>query len=349
MASFNAHTAMVLGLRKCDICIMSDHIANIKAHYVYNYTNLIRGKIVAINITAYSGANSTYFSNLAKLILMNDKETPILYLVRDPVSRLKSALNNSWGKAGVQTCYNADTLPMSALENRLHYHIDINANILDRIANSVLDNTFVCADLCDFLRECGFYKIDFLDASSIEPKNAFGTFCALAEKYGFDLPKSKDFLPRAHIAEFSGFLPLELTIKGIEFNLLSRQKDDDSLHEISEILPLKKRGIHIYTAKNNANKISAYICWQLANFVDKLVAVVEFENKCHKINEDALIMLFKRESTALKFMREILQKEARFVSQLCPDIVESWKYYNEFEKMCAKLDGKELSKDSSNR
>ncbi|MGX3043860.1 DUF2972 domain-containing protein [Helicobacter sp. T3_23-1056] len=327
MASFNGHTAMVLGLKKCGVCIMGDHIGDIKDHYIYNYTNLLQGKFVAINITAYT-ANSVYFRELEKLILMTDKGTPILMLVRDPISRLKSSLNNSWGKCDLQNSYDDFTLPCNALENRIYYHISLDLSIVGRIAQSVKFNTFAYATLYEFLCKFGFDKIDVLDISSIEPSKAFETFCKLACQYGFAPPKNRDFLPRVHIQEFCGFLPLKYSIQGDTF--LITQDKQDSMREID--LGIKKSGIYIYA--ENA-KISQYAKEKLAKFVDKLIEMIEIENKYHKINENDLIMLLECESTALNFMREILQKEAKFVKELRPDVVKSWKYYNKFEKMCA--------------
>ncbi|HDV7394050.1 TPA: DUF2972 domain-containing protein, partial [Campylobacter jejuni] len=35
----------------------------------------------------------------------------------------------------------------------------------------------------------------------------------------------------------------------------------------------------------------------------------------------------------------MLHKELKFIKQYHPDIVASWKYYQEFEQMCKELDG----------
>ena len=339
MASFNGHTAMVLGLKKCGVCIMGDHIGDIKAHYIFNYTNLLLDKFVVINATAYNGTNNAYYRDLQKLILMTSKTTPILMLCRDPISRLKSSLNNSWSKASVQNYYNNSTLPCSFLENRIEYHIDINLSILNRITYSVYFNTFAYATLYEFLCKFGFSDIDMLDISSIEPNKAFDTFCKLANKYGFAPPNENNFLPRVFIQEFSGFLPLRYTINGTEFIITPIQNRDDSMCEV--VLSSQKRGIYIYTAKYNADKINNNtIRRQLIDFIDKLIALVDFENKYHKTNESILIRLIC-ESKNLEFMREILRQETQFIQNLYPDIVESWKYYNEFEKICAELDKKE--------
>ncbi|EAH9712673.1 DUF2972 domain-containing protein, partial [Campylobacter jejuni] len=41
----------------------------------------------------------------------------------------------------------------------------------------------------------------------------------------------------------------------------------------------------------------------------------------------------------------MLHKELKFIKQYRPDIVASWKYYQEFEQMCKELDGDIQEKD----
>lgn len=326
MASFNGHTAMVLGLKKCGVCIMGDHIADIKAHYAYNYEQILQGQFVAINITAYNGTHSAYFRDLEKLILLCDKRTPILMLVRDPISRLKSSLNNSWSKGAVQNHYDDSTLPLSALENRLDYHIPLDLSHIQRITKSMQIHTFKYGDLADFFCKYGFENIDMLDILRIYPSNAFVTFCKLSAKYGFTPPPNKDFLPRAHIQEFCGFLPLRYEVEGVEFTITSAK--NDTMCEVN--LECNNRGIYIYA---NTQTIPQNTLDKLEKFIEKLIACVDFENKYHKTSENALIELLTREVESLKFICEIFRKEASFVRKLRPDIVASWKYYNEFEKI----------------
>ena len=45
-----------------------------------------------------------------------------------------------------------------------------------------------------------------------------------------------------------------------------------------------------------------------------------------------------------EFLKNIFDKETHFIKKHRPDIVVSWKYYNEFEKMCAELDGEKDEK-----
>ncbi|MDE5925213.1 MAG: DUF2972 domain-containing protein [Helicobacter sp.] len=46
----------------------------------------------------------------------------------------------------------------------------------------------------------------------------------------------------------------------------------------------------------------------------------------------------KQEPEARKHIKCVLDKEVATIAQYRPDIVESWKYYQEFERMCKELD-----------
>ncbi|EDO7946277.1 DUF2972 domain-containing protein, partial [Campylobacter coli] len=48
----------------------------------------------------------------------------------------------------------------------------------------------------------------------------------------------------------------------------------------------------------------------------------------------------KNKTLTLEF-KEIFNKELKYIKQSHPNIAASWKYYQEFEKICEELDKKE--------
>ncbi|EIM1029711.1 DUF2972 domain-containing protein, partial [Campylobacter coli] len=53
------------------------------------------------------------------------------------------------------------------------------------------------------------------------------------------------------------------------------------------------------------------------------------------------ILSFLREHNFYRYqLKNILDYELQHIKQYRPDIVASWKYYQEFEKMCKELDEK---------
>ena len=48
--------------------------------------------------------------------------------------------------------------------------------------------------------------------------------------------------------------------------------------------------------------------------------------------------ILKELQKARKNVQKIIKDDVAIIKKYRPDIVESWKYYNEFEKMCAVFD-----------
>ncbi|ECB9743704.1 DUF2972 domain-containing protein, partial [Campylobacter upsaliensis] len=50
-----------------------------------------------------------------------------------------------------------------------------------------------------------------------------------------------------------------------------------------------------------------------------------------------VLQYFKAKPKQAKIYKEILDKELIFIKKERPDIIASWKYYQEFEKICENL------------
>ncbi|EHP2225405.1 DUF2972 domain-containing protein, partial [Campylobacter jejuni] len=82
------------------------------------------------------------------------------------------------------------------------------------------------------------------------------------------------------------------------------------------------------------DKVKIYI-QHLCKNIDKQI---NLENE-KKIKEKDILLFFKEHSFYRKQLKSILDYELQHIKQHRPDIVASWKYYQEFEKMCKELDG----------
>ncbi|EAH8208912.1 TPA: DUF2972 domain-containing protein, partial [Campylobacter upsaliensis] len=67
-----------------------------------------------------------------------------------------------------------------------------------------------------------------------------------------------------------------------------------------------------------------------------LKQVIEDE-KCKEIKILDVLQYFKVKPKQAKIYKEILDKELIFIKKERLDIVDSWKYYKEFEKICENL------------
>ncbi|EFP1169579.1 DUF2972 domain-containing protein, partial [Campylobacter jejuni] len=55
-------------------------------------------------------------------------------------------------------------------------------------------------------------------------------------------------------------------------------------------------------------------------------------------NEQELFDFLRQYKEAVVAIKDVLDKELFFMKKMFPNIVASWKYYQEFEKMCKELD-----------
>ena len=74
--------------------------------------------------------------------------------------------------------------------------------------------------------------------------------------------------------------------------------------------------------------------------MEKLQARFEQEDNA-TLKIDDILQYLKRTPKARKNVQKIIKDDVAIIKKYRLDIVESWKYYNEFEKMCAELDKKE--------
>ncbi len=78
------------------------------------------------------------------------------------------------------------------------------------------------------------------------------------------------------------------------------------------------------------------ICNYLCEFINNLLKRIEIERDL-MLKSEMVLEHLKNNDEARKSLKEILDKELVVLKQNCPDIVNSWKYYKEFEKICEEL------------
>ncbi len=383
MMSHSGHASMVDYLKQCGVRIMKDHYGIIPKHYQFNYNALLNNEPTIINFTSYSTMGYNYYEDLKKYIHLINPKTRVLCLVRDPIPRLKSSLNNHVGKdltwqENLKYYFN-EYENLNALENRVVYSIDHKKSFKDRVEESLtITNTFRYSDIYEQMLALGFQQFDFLDIQKItEAPDIFNLMEKLSKTYDFPAPKSeKDFDFPLDIRPFYGFLPLLYEVKGVKFLLTTSRKRERNVifdlpwvekilyqyHnadfllspnveniEVSKILNLDlswfeqfKSGIYIYTAKENLKNIEENQEWikqKINNFIQKLKDVMAIE-KNRATTEFELLEFFKTHPRHRQLFKKVIQKEIELVKTHRPDIVQTWHYYLEFEKLCQQLDSK---------
>ena len=98
--------------------------------------------------------------------------------------------------------------------------------------------------------------------------------------------------------------------------ILISQKDLDKLRLDSEIYQRTKK--------------------YLQELIKEVMNQYNLENQKRLTEEDVLRFMRENQEAREKF-KIILDKHLSLIKQMRPDIVESWKYYQEFERMCKEL------------
>ncbi|EOV9163945.1 DUF2972 domain-containing protein, partial [Campylobacter jejuni] len=204
----------------------------------------------------------------------------------------------------------------------------------------------------------------------IKPAKAFDTMCDLANKFGFKKPTDKKFFEGVMNGDFLGILPFTLYIhsKDIDnvyslmksYENLSSLKDNDGIHlqitstnlvefykQSKEYInftkeffdkPLKYENLGIFLKPQEFgrlkqdSKLFDVTKRYLNNFIEALEERIDLEKA--KLFKEKDVLNYLKENKELRVkLKNILDKELVHIKQHRPDIVASWKYYQEFEKM----------------
>ncbi|EDO9712371.1 DUF2972 domain-containing protein, partial [Campylobacter jejuni] len=361
--------------QKCNLNMCYDFHRSFFKSYCLNY-NLFK-KNHQTNILYYTewGLN---MPNREKFLSLFFKKVPILLLVRDPISRLKTAVNHHTNNPDKDV----RLFNLSSDFNKILNCKKYGTSIVGKFANAPMieylnfwfftDRWFLYNSLLSSIKN---FKVFYIDMEEIKPAKAFDTMCDLANKFGFKKPTDKKFFEGVMNGDFLGILPFTLYIhsKDIDnvyslmksYENLSSLKDNDSIHlqitstnliefykQSKEYInftkeffdkPLKYENLGIFLKPQEFeclkqdSKLFDVTKRYLNNFIKALEERIELE-KAKLFKEEDVLNYFKENKELRLKLKNILDKELVHIKKHRPDIVASWKYYQEFEKMCKELD-----------
>ncbi|MBZ7969354.1 DUF2972 domain-containing protein, partial [Campylobacter molothri] len=339
--------------------------------YIKFYNRLLKLKherniinIGDINPVSYGDKNKR-----DKLFSSFQKITPILFQIRDPMELIKHAYGRKWEN--------------DLAKNRefdLSYQINDIVKEVQKYGYNLPDTFEALKNqvfLWKTLKDCfaNFTDCTYLDISKIRGKETIKTMHILAKKFNFQKPKKEHeiYLTRNFFGGNLWFLfPLTLYINKEDLLKSKRNinvnKKADSIIIYIKALEHNKNYIDLYDEiglQKTENLIGIYIkkddyyqlkkdsifCKEVFLYIKKLM-----EKLYHRIQIEDDLMLkvedvlrhLRNNSSARISAKNILDKELIYIKQYCPDIVASWKYYQEFEKMCEELDNESEIKQIEN-
>ncbi|HEB9337434.1 TPA: DUF2972 domain-containing protein [Campylobacter coli] len=337
-----------------------------KERYCINYMCLNDKNISdqAINISELN------IINLEKYLALLDPHSKVICGIRDPIGILKHNWGRDWSKVqrNFQNEFDLTYDYRNYINFLNHKKPEIKIN-LEELNYSV----FIINYLSKYFNQEYIY---YLDMEKIKTKNAFQTMEDLAFRFGFTPPCLKESENLFKIQEFRGYIrylfPITLYANQKDLNnifsikspnnnpnasidtstsiaiILDRpHKNSQKINIVNEILNNDlSNDMSVYIDKSDLEKLEKNTLFfkQIKNYLYEFLQAIHktikhTEDSMMK-EEDVLLYFSKNKTLTLEF-KEIFNKELKYIKQSHPNIAASWKYYQEFEKICEELDKKE--------
>ncbi|EAI3669864.1 DUF2972 domain-containing protein, partial [Campylobacter upsaliensis] len=307
-----------------------------------------------------------HYSKLPHLLI---EKVPALYVTRDPISKLKSISNHficglnalDYIKSTMKR-FNLTCKEYSKLipKNKYWKH----NGEYPRCDVTFEDNWLLygCLSFDSLIQKMpSITDIYFFDFNEFEPKNVFLTWNKLAKLFHFSIPDRLLLETRREVVRF-GLSVLPACLYALEEDVTKNKEDRSGLnkeggYEIyisADVIQKFREDIIIIDETNiNDSKIIAYVkdeCKDILHNEKLLQESKKFlegyfqalrenvdKTKENLITERKVLEYLKKDIHTRNKIKKLLDEELNYLKIHRPDIVASWKYYKEFEKMCEEL------------
>lgn len=280
-----------------------------------------------------------------------------IIVTRDPISRLKTMINHGGSN---------ESNKLKIYENYIHcVHrkkfpylnngVICYKNVPDITAAEIFINgsKYVNYDYSKIANICR-NNTYYFDASEIDPDNVFQSMIKFSSFFDKEIDKKvlieeMEYLREKKHTDLYAILPIIITFNNefeiiIDINYITEYHPYNITYELFD--NNISRDFKICT--NNYDYFYENILHNsslLKNIKDYLSLVIKeielVKNNIleHKILENNILNYFRSHRNIYCVFKSILDIGLSHIKQHRPDIVASWKYYQEFEKMCKELDG----------
>ncbi|EKZ7240710.1 DUF2972 domain-containing protein [Campylobacter jejuni] len=349
-AGVSGHAAMVKFLEDCNCRLFSKYSHrgnNIFGAYCDQYAFLNKK---GFNILTFFEYGIVDYKLKSKFIGLFNSKKRVLFLVRDPIERLKSRINHIAPNKFAIYDFNLNSNVKEIVNVKKYYSKNGINDFPDiNILENLLTFNFFCYKLLiDFFRKSHIF---YIDMEEIKPAKAFDTMCVLADKFGFKRPVDKINFSHIVFDDTIGYFPMRLHVEDmiIIITTLLRAKQMRQSKEYINFTkeffdkPLKYENLGIFLKPQEFgrlkqdSKLFDVTKRYLNNFIEALEERIDLEKA--KLFKEKDVLNYLKENKELRVkLKNILDKELVHIKQHRPDIVASWKHYQEFEKMCKELD-----------
>ncbi|EAJ0326287.1 DUF2972 domain-containing protein, partial [Campylobacter lari] len=295
-----------------------------------------------------------------KLFLLLTKSVNYLILTRDPFEIWTCYSNHRIRNYSVSELINSNDDLYDALDIFLYVSTWSNKPLFPCIDDK---NTWMQLKKDQIPRGCVFEtsiikyinnskQFFYFQTKDLSADKAFDTIKYMSIIFSFEVPDNPLLFRQQVISNINIFFPRKIMFNEkntmIIVQTIYSSYDNNIFTDIKkEVYP--KNGVFfdeivILVEKSNMCYIDNMTIKQFAKYFKKFAFAIEERiniEKQKKINVDDNLYVFKKHSEIREKLREIFNIEFQFIKQHRPDIVASWKYYQEFEKMCKELDDKD--------
>ncbi|EAC1631322.1 DUF2972 domain-containing protein, partial [Campylobacter jejuni] len=341
-AGVSGHAAMVKFLEDCNCRLFSKYSHrgnNIFGAYCDQYAFLNKK---GFNILTFFEYGIVDYKLKSKFIGLFNSKKRVLFLVRDPIERLKSRINHIAPNKFAIYDFNLNSNVKEIVNVKKYYSKNGINDFPDiNILENLLTFNFFCYKLLiDFFRKSHIF---YIDMEEIKPAKAFDTMCVLADKFGFKRPVDKINFSHIVFDDTIGYFPMRLHVEDmiIIITTLLRAKQMRQSKEYINFTkeffdkPLKYENLGIFLKPQEFgrlkqdSKLFDVTKRYLNNFIEALEERIDLEKA--KLFKEKDVLNYLKENKELRVkLKNILDKELVHIKQHRPDIVASWKYYQEF-------------------
>ncbi|EHN6916998.1 DUF2972 domain-containing protein, partial [Campylobacter jejuni] len=313
------------------------------------------------NIISINDIDPSWYGNQHKrdkLFSSFQKITPILFQIRDPIELIKHAYGRKWGNNLAKT----KEFDLSYQFNDIIMEVEVYNYNLPNTLEGQRPQSFLWKSLIECFDK--FNDCFYLDVSKIRGEETIHTLNYLSNKFNFKQieNKNREFVTKNYFKGNLYFLlPLTLYLNKedlnknipnkkinknnsliININFFQNNNNLFNLYPELSILDMDS-SVGFYIDKQDYNKLKndsifyKQVIDYLRNFAYELKNRIQIEEDLMLKVEDVLRHLYNNKNARIS-AKNILDEELVYIKQHRPDIVASWKYYQEFEKMCQELD-----------
>ncbi|MCR6573749.1 DUF2972 domain-containing protein, partial [Campylobacter insulaenigrae] len=342
---------------------ISLYTMNARSYYVKTYVLFLENfthNCLVLNESILFDDNHFKF-----LHLINYNQVPIIQIVRDPFKRMATVINhvdNMYYNGMKPDIINNKECLQQMFDSLVYPNFIYSDNDLlivsppTRMPNVLSSGWFIKYFTCDmFLKYFNINKCIFVDLEELNYFNLKQTVCSLAKILSKTVDKK--YLDRLTFEnlndkELFWYFPLKIKIdkdiqillerKVYSYNKYSMLDITDKVLDVNSYFK-EKIVVTIHDSISLNDTKYQLIKSKLSIYLDTFLKLVKNEIK-NNYKKPLEIIEYMRHNKFIRYkIKNKINSEICFLKQHRPDIVASWKYYQEFEKMCEELDEKEDS------